>query len=219
MTASPFPSHSQTGRARIFATRSSFEEKCAQARTATCYHELVTLIGAISGEKPPSPGKKTPLAGTRIDPSLEAKKTELFLELLDKHINAPVVATQLMFHLTVPTVSATEQRKAIHKVIREQCTSENVGVHNRAYSALVKLPEHTPDELHRIARALNSRYPQLQHAVGESLRDLDAFQLQLMIAANAPLVAEKKPHAADLTQALLSAKQSALNDLKTPREF
>jgi len=169
-------------RSKIFASRSTFEEKRDRTLITDCAHELVTLLGALASEK-----------------GREDEKRATFQALLERKIDVGPVALQCLYNLS--TLGPEAHRKAIQTIIERGYTLDTDHIYAGAIQSIVRLPDINAADLRSVAGALFGSSAELRAAARAALRSLDSRVVRHMIELNKGNIAQGAPFSQAFTDA------------------
>ena len=163
-------------RSKIYATKSTFEEKCARAMMSDCAHELTALLGAICMEK------------GRND-----EKIELYQSVLERKTDVGPVALQCLYHLSIHGTEA--HRKAITTILDKGYSRDTDHIYAGAISSMLKLSDLSARDLQTVAKALHGDTADLRAGVLHAIRSLEPRQLGVIVELNHENVVTCSPFA------------------------
>ncbi len=175
---------------KIFANRTTFEEKCERLLTSPCVHEITTLLGAVGMEK-----------------GREEEKRELYQRVLERNLANPPVVSQCLFHLRV--LGDNEVRRGVETVLSRGYRDEYEATYLMGTQALMAVKEVLPIDLEKIARGLYADTASVRLHVERDINRLDVERLARMMEVNETNTMLCKPFAAAFGMAVMKAKALA----------
>lgn len=175
---------------KIFANRTTFEEKCERLLNSPCVHEICTLLGAVGTEK-----------------GREEEKREVFQRVLERNLANPPVVSQCLFHLRV--LGDNEVRRGVDTVLSRGYRGDNEATYLMGLQALMAVKEVLPIDLEKVARGLYADTPSVRSNVERDINRLDVERLSRMVEVNETNAMLCKPFAGALGMALMKAKALA----------
>ena len=167
-------------RAKIFATKSSFEQRCERAHASDCAHELVTLLGSIGMEKGRDDEKRTTFQG-----------------VLERKLDVGPVALQCLYHLSI--LGPESHRKAVETIIEGGFSPDTDHIYAGAIHSMLKLRDLGGADIRMLAGALFSSSREVRSSARLALRSLEPHQLRTIIELNRENIAACAPLARALT--------------------
>ena len=177
-------------RAKIHATKSTFEEKCGRVAESDCVHELTTLLGAICMEK-----------------GRTEEKIATYQAALERKTDVGPIALQCLFHLSTHGVEA--HRRGVVTILSKGYTRDTDHIYAGAITSMLNLPDLSASDLQTVASALYGNTPNLRASVQHAIRALEPGQLARMIELNQENVAACAPYAQALGDVVDDAKVEA----------
>lgn len=152
-------------RAKISASKSSFEERCERAHTSECAHELVKLLGSIGIEK-----------------GREEEKRETFQRVLERKSDVGPVALQCLYHLSI--LGPDAHRKAINTIIGRGVNQDTDHIYAAAIHSLLRLPGLNSADVRIIAAAMFSSSSEVRSSARLALKSLEPSGVREIIELN-----------------------------------
>jgi hypothetical protein len=176
--------------AKIHASKSTFEEKCARAKQSDCAHELAVLLGAISMEK-----------------GREDDKRVTFQSVLERKFDVGSVALQCLFHLG--TLGSDAHRRGVETIIAKGYNSDTDHIYAGAINSMLKLSDLNAADLTIVALALHGSSRELRSSVLHTLRSLESTRLKELRTLNEQNVTACTPFARAFGKTLEDAQIEA----------
>jgi hypothetical protein len=175
---------------KIFANRTTFEEKCERLLKSPCVHEITTLLGAVGMEK-----------------GREKEQRELYQQVLERNLANPPVVSQCLFHLRV--LGDNEVRRGVDTVLSRGYRGDCEATYLMGLQALMAVKEVLPIDLEKIARGLYADTASVRSNVERDINRLDVERLSRMMEVNETNAMLHKPFAAAFGMSVMKAKAAA----------